>query len=359
MGIIGDPITTAVPPAGSSGPQYALDVNAILEEVVTRVSTKIPYSALRPTTDFDLNGNALLNAKYVTTVDEAVSPVPSPINRFTSFSGDAWWVGPAGAVQITSGNGLAAASIGGIEGDYGGANPAKVRFDAATQRYEFWGDYAAGNWATVRSLGVDIAAGVTSAVVAQIRYAGSVNRTFTLPATLPAAPLRALATVDHTGALDWASTTTTISQGFSMAGAAYIGHGDRVKTQDMNRVTVTAGSASTGQNADFPFITITPGTVAYIRIEGLEHGDRLKSLRFSRTNVGSEPTYEIRTGSLQVGSVVRAHTPSSPMAFNHQLTLNAPYKLGTNANDGYYYLKITAGSGNSSFYELLATYDRP
>lgn len=43
---IGDPISTSVPSVGASGPGYATDINALLQEYKNRLTVKVPYSSL-------------------------------------------------------------------------------------------------------------------------------------------------------------------------------------------------------------------------------------------------------------------------------------------------------------------------
>lgn len=187
MGNIGDAFATTLPTVGSAGPGYATSINAILTEAMARLSAQIPYSSLLNNTDLDMNAQAVLDAAYVTLVNESVSPVSSPSNRLTSYGGNLWWVSPSGALQLTVGAALNSAAIAGIGGDYGGANPASVRFINADTRYDFYDDYAGGIWGYVRARGFDIAASATAPVVrARLLYAGAASMDYTMPAATPA-----------------------------------------------------------------------------------------------------------------------------------------------------------------------------
>lgn len=183
MGNIGDSFGVSVPTVGTVGPGYASSIDTILTEVMARLSTKVPLASLSFNSTLDLTGQAMVNAAYITLQNTSSSPGSSPVNRLTAYLGNLWYVSPTGALQISNGAALNAAGIGGITGDYGGANPAQFRFVDANQRYDAYDDFAGGAWGFVRSLGFDIAAGATSANYLRLASAGGATRTYTFPAT--------------------------------------------------------------------------------------------------------------------------------------------------------------------------------
>ncbi len=185
MANIGDPLTPAVPTVGSAGPQFATDINAILTEVVARLTTKVPFSSLSNAGTLNMAGNPITNVGYMTITDVSVSPVASPVNRLTTYLGDLWYVSPSNAIKMTAGGSLNAAALGGITGDYGGANPAQFRFVDADQRYNAFDDFGTSTWGFVRARGFDIAAGATSALYARLAFGGGGTVTYTLPPSAP------------------------------------------------------------------------------------------------------------------------------------------------------------------------------
>jgi hypothetical protein len=187
MGNIGDAISDTAPAVGTAGPDYATTINALLTEIRSRLISRIPLSSLLTNDDLDLNGQALLNAAYITLANEAVSPVASPVNRFAAFGGNAWWVSPSGAIQLTDGAALNAAGVGGITGDYSGAGPMEFRYDLANTRYDAFANQSTNTWAYVRARGFDIAGSATSAFRARLSFAGGANVEYLLPATAPSA----------------------------------------------------------------------------------------------------------------------------------------------------------------------------
>lgn len=181
MGNIGDPITPSIPPVGSPGPGFATDIDAILTEVVARLSAKVPLASISTNSTLNMTGSPITNVGYLTIADAASTPGVSPVNRLTTFAGNLYYVSPSGVIQLTTGGLLNSAAIGGITGDYGGANPAQFRFVDANQRYDAYDDFGGGAWAFIRARGIDIAAGATSALSARLLFAGAASKTYTLP----------------------------------------------------------------------------------------------------------------------------------------------------------------------------------
>src|SRR5512139_138276 len=187
MGNIGDSISDSAPAVGAAGPGYATTINSLLTELKARLVAKVPLSSLLTNSNLNLNSQALLNAANITLVNEGVSPIASPSNRIAAYAGNLWWVSPSGAVQLTNGNTLNAAGVGGITGDYSGAGPMEFRYDTANTRYDAFANQSTNTWAYVRARAFDIAGGATSAFRARLAFGGAANYTYTLPSAAPAA----------------------------------------------------------------------------------------------------------------------------------------------------------------------------
>lgn len=163
MGQIGDGISTAVPSVNAVGTQYATDINAILDEVIARLTVKVPIGSIRAGQvgeSLDMNSTPILNAQYVQLYTGSSSG--APYNRLAQVGGDLYWVNSAGGVRITSGSTLDASSLAGIIGDYGGGNPAKVEFHDGTETYRFWDDQSLSQWAIVKARRFDVVDEATS-----------------------------------------------------------------------------------------------------------------------------------------------------------------------------------------------------
>ncbi len=146
MGNIGEPMDNqTVPTVGSSGTNYARDISLFLEEVKQRLEDDVPFSSVT-FVSMDMTNTPLIGAQYVQLYEQLVSPT-APEGSLQNYGGDLWYVSDTGSIQITTNSSLNAAGIGGITGDYGGANPAQLRFVDADKVYHFYDDYAAGTWA--------------------------------------------------------------------------------------------------------------------------------------------------------------------------------------------------------------------
>lgn len=184
VGNIGDSMSQTIPAVGTSGTTYASDINLFLTEVKNRLEALVPRSSLAPG-NLDLGGYTISNALSVNLYDS--TGVTAPSSSLYQIGSDLYWMNSGGAVKLTSGTTLNTSLLGGITGDYGGANPAQFRFVDADQEYYAYDDYSGGAWARVWARNFDIAAGATSAVRARLAFGGSVSQTYTLPTAAPAA----------------------------------------------------------------------------------------------------------------------------------------------------------------------------
>lgn len=197
---IGDPISQTIPAVNTPGTGYAEDINAFLTEVKTRLEARVPFSALLPSSDLNLDGKGLLNARYTNFALQS-SGSGIPIGSWYYLGNEFYAVTAAGTIQVTAGGQLNFAAVAGIGGDYGGANPAQVRFVDATKQYDFYDNFGATEWGYVRALGFDVAGGSVSAVYARLLFAGASNQTYTLPPDDPASN-RSVLTMGSDGTID-------------------------------------------------------------------------------------------------------------------------------------------------------------
>lgn len=208
MGTYGEPIVAAVPAVSSLGTQYATDVNAVLDEIVTRVEAKVPFSALSGGT-FDLNGEDIEDVNYISFSSNTGTPSVAPSGRLVYSDGELWFINTLGAIQLTSGTGLNAAAIGGITGDYGSPNPAELRFVDTSQTYAFYDNYGGGAWARTKALSLDVAAGATSAFYSRITFGGAATSNVILFEDKPVSG-RSVVVFDTAGQLFHNTGTNTV-----------------------------------------------------------------------------------------------------------------------------------------------------
>lgn len=352
MGSIGDTFSQTVPAVGASGTGYATSINAVLTELIARVSSSVPFSALSGAT-LDLNNVPAIDFQYLGLYEQASAPGASPVGRLERYNNNLYWVGLSGAVQITSGNLLAASGIGGIGGDYGGANPALVSFVDAANRYDFWDDFVGVTYAYLRGRGLSIANAAAGTNYALINYGGAGSYTLTLPATLPAAN-RSVLTVSNAGQLEDNDGTATITNDIVLGGTTKIQQGDRRVHFGPGNFYPSSGVWVEGVGS----VQSTTAGTAYFYLEGLEQNWRLKSakVRVIKQGVGTTTVSLLRLVDGAVGTTIATGTDAVAGTKFITVTAGTPY---TTATGDVFVLQVTSGNNNDVVYGIEVTYDVP
>jgi hypothetical protein len=359
---IGSPLTNSVASVGASGTGYATATNALLTELKAAVEGTVPFSALDGSV-LDLDNVPMIDASYVAFYDASVVPSAAIAGRLVYANGEFWAVNSTGAIQLTSGVGLNAASIGGIAGDYGSPNPASLRFVDLATRYEFYDDYSTLTWAYTRARGLDIAAGAISNVYCQLRYGGAATLTLTLPPALPASNRSALV-IDNTGAILFNSATNTVTNDIVLAGTTRVREIGRKKGWCFNfqedwltgtgsawSGLVTASGGSRGVRID------TKGTGGGVakNINGLDVGTTITSLtaRINKQSTGTAAVVMFKTRD-GVDTLIPFTGGTSAATGWLDLTQTGSYVV----ESGYtYYCKVGAGDNNDEISGFEITYN--
>lgn len=139
---LGDPVAITIPAVGSAGTQYATDINNSLQAIKDVLETKNTNAGLNITSAFDISNEELDNV-FAARFDNlgATLTAGTDTRKIYMASGE-WYLNDAAGnqVQVTASGSLNAASIGGIVGDYGGADPAKVTYIDVSSVYVFTTD---------------------------------------------------------------------------------------------------------------------------------------------------------------------------------------------------------------------------
>lgn len=366
MGNIGDTISESAPAVGSAGPTYASTINALLTEFKARLVARIPLSALLANSNLDMNGQAILNAAYITLTNEAVSPsgVASPSNRIAAYNGNLWWVSPTGAVQLTNGASLNASGIGGITGDYSGAGPMEFRYDLANTRYDAFANQSTNTWAYVRGRGFDIAQTSTSNLRTRLTaQAGSgSSQSFSLPAAPPSSP-GAVMIMDNSGNM---SASNSLYTSINLATGDYKHTDMRVVSQDGSGGACTVGTYSSGATSDAVTWTLsTGGGVVYIPLRGLRENDRIRYIGIA-ADATSAPTVELYSLIGGTATLVpwtagawtypanggRVYTIDTPTAITLQGSTATLFSSET------YFIKITSNASTVTVRQINILFDR-
>lgn len=355
MGNIGDTITQPIPVVGTSGTAYATQINAFLTEVKTRLEAAIPVGSLL-VGDIDLNNNALLGASYVG-LYQNITPDTSATGSLQNINGDLYYIDSTGAIQLTTGGTINSSGIGGITGDYGGANPAQLRFDDGSKVYQHYDDFSGLAWAYTRQLGVDIAGSSTSLVRARITWAGSSSMSVILPASLPASTV--LLQMDNTGQIS-ATNTLDINTNITLSGTGKLVHGTRTIAGTFDTVfSTTGGTLALGMVGDSPIYTGSSGVTFYVKLPLVEANAAVTSVSIHATGT-STPTLSLfaESGSGPSGSTTISGTSSSTVGFGQRkttLTVTTPVALV----EPYYILKVVNSAAVTDFGKLSMTYTVP
>ena len=134
----GSTLTNRTPPTVSvtTGPTFATTINAMLNEIVGILEAKPAAAELNINAALEFNNNEATEVKSVALQTKASAP--SGVRRiYTKTSdGELHYIDDGGTdVQITNNGNLNASGIGGIGGDYGGANPATASFTESSSTY--------------------------------------------------------------------------------------------------------------------------------------------------------------------------------------------------------------------------------
>lgn len=301
MGNIGEVMTNqTIPPVGSAGTNYARDITLFLTEVKQRLEDPVPLSSVT-ITDLDMGNNAISNVKSLGLYQQVNSPT-TPVGSIQRYGGNLYWVSSGGAVQITNGAALNASGIGGLTGDYGGANPAQLRFVDADATYYAYDDYAGATWAGIFAKQFDVSGDGVGNQRVRISWAGSASYTLELPVALPGSQLMLQMEADGTmvasNTLASALTITTgginvtagditlgANEDIILSGTGKIKHGTRTLSDTASLRCVPGAVGATFFNGPDPRIDITAGNQLNIHTPPVPQGHMINS--FSITGAGA------------------------------------------------------------------------
>lgn len=272
------PVVTVTP-----GPTYASENNSAFVVIdahnhLPGAGVPIPTAGIALNADLPFNSfNALLLRSVQLNNQSTPLALPSDINCISCVGGDFYWNNSIGqAVQITSGAGLNAASIGGIGGDYA-TSTASLFYTSAQSLFTFW---QSPNWSalidcgsvTIRPVNASSQNGIT--VSAPVGLASSY--TLTLPTATPASTK--IVTMNSSGALgavyDVDNSTIVVSSNTIQvpAGgitATQIANGTITTTQISSTAAILGSQLTSAPNfTGIPSVTISSGNFAVAGLGG-------------------------------------------------------------------------------------------
>jgi hypothetical protein len=182
---IGQDLGVDPPAVGATGPGYATTMNAAVQACIDAIEAGATTSTgLTVDSDLPMNGNDLTeagSAQFENKTDAFTTPLALYFRSGNLYAND----GSGNQVRLIVNGALDASSLGGIGGDYGGANPALASYDDANSKYLFKKNgtvYAAMEFGTARY--VASTSGNVVSVLAPASLAASY--TVTWPTAVPA-----------------------------------------------------------------------------------------------------------------------------------------------------------------------------
>lgn len=347
-------------------PSVSDTLATIVSKLVTAVSTiaddleaKVVPAEINVNTALGMNGSALTNlgsAQFV-----AGNP-PTTAGSVYYNGGEFYAIDSTGTIRLTLNGALDAASIGGIGGDYGGANPANVTYDTASQEYRFkvntttWADLVCDDVVLMGASGsvrLSCDSGIT--IARQI----NVNE-------LPASGISMLTYDASTSRLADAQTVraTNVVKATIVDVTGNIRHAERTNLQGFDGSTVTSGSLSFGwDSTNGAFAQSTTGGIFYVPIKaplipGVSRATRFE-LVMTQTSAPTIDFFVSTHATPPAGNInpfFFTTTSSSSGGFTkYTFTVTSP---GTLLSTYRLYMKVIEGGGaNTKFYSLLTAYD--
>lgn len=368
MGDIGTPMTSPdVPTVGTAGTGYATTIYNFLQEVKQRLQAKVPLSSILVSA-LDMTNNAIQNLSYASLYPQSSTP-STPSYSLQGYLGDLYWVSPSGAVKITSGTSLNSAGIGGITGDYGGANPAQLRFVDADTEYYAYDDFAGGLWAYFKARAFDIAGAASGSPRARLTWAGSSSYTVTLPAAVPAS--QALVQMSTGGVL---SASNTLAETVTFSDVKLTADHVRVIPTSSYQSMAASGlargthrlynfNADAGLGATWLMPAASSTDVLFIPLTGFNTGDRIKEVTVRAGKV-SDATNELKMRVLKAdnGTLTSVGEANNSAAAPGAIALTVS-ALTQDVSANMFWLEVTQSDSSPSaqdfIYEAEVTWTRP
>lgn len=349
----GSDLNITLPVVGTdSWPVWADRVTTALTTLINDIEAQVVTSEILENADHDFNGFALTDARWMTFRTGNTTDIPTYGIGFKN--GDLYACDSAGnQIQISSGGVLAGVGNG-FRGD-----TAYAKYTASSSLYEFLD--SSSNYDDVKANDFIVANGGTAS--ATIGFGGSVNTTFTLPAT--AASGVSVMTIDSAGQV---AHNATISTGFTvnnaditLTGTAEIAHADR--TYSARAATSTYRTSSGTYAASAGGATSNTGTIwtAQHTTDRLLVGDRPKSVKvyFNKTDASTLTLTVYTLTSTSSGLPAAIATNTSAATGNGSLTATIGSPAALAAGEALVWQVSFAGSAGNTHYTSDIVFDHP
>lgn len=320
MAFIGSPQGIDLPVPGDGGDDdvtAAAKIVAAFETLIGAVEGQVPASAVLWNSNVSLGSYALTNVLYMHLQSGSLKNFPGYLQN---VDGNLTWVHPDGAIQLTVGDAINVASTGVIDGDYGGADPARVTYVDATSIYEFTTDPGVYADIKVDEVILDSGSGTT-----KLASSSSGADTWTFP-DLPASTL--LLQVSAAGVIDASndvaepvtfSGAVALDAGATLAAGQTLKHGDRMQRIGLNELIFSSGAGSLVYVLG-GFLA-TGGSCVYEFSLPVEIGTRVTSIRIRVNKADTSSTSLIFKKRTDSGAVLTIDSEASTTSGFQTITM--------------------------------------
>jgi hypothetical protein len=371
------------------GTNLGLTLPSLSDSMATMVSktatalSAIQVSIADKATPAGLNINAALSfaGNWATSVGGIVLAAgnhPTAAGSFYYSGGEFFMVDATGAIQLTSAGALNAASVAGIGGDYGGANPASAIYNNASGQFRFFSNGGTSTYADVACLGVVLKGSAGSVRLSCDAAIGSAREMKVK--SLPASGTSFLVYASATSTVEDSAVNTdakTIAGAVTFANAVTI-TGDLTLSAELKHpnwsmnlslVSETGTSTTTGVAiaTTHPYrVDLTGGWfwASQDILSRLRGGERLKTISI-RTSFGGGRTMNVDLkkavtdlgGTTTVSVVQNWATVADSGNLLQALTLSSPLTL---SGMDRLWLEFSGTAAGSDYWQALSiTFDRP
>jgi hypothetical protein len=352
----GSDLNITLPVVGTdSWPVWADGITSALTTLINDIEAPIVTSEILENADHDFNGFALVDARWLTFRSGNTTNLPTYGIGFKS--GDLYACDSAGnQIQITSGGQLAGVGNG-FRGD-----TAYAKYTASSNLYEF---LDSGNaYDSIKADDVIVANGSTAS--ATIGFGGTVNTSFTLPATAAAGV--SVLTIDAAGQV---AHNATIGVGFTVNNADITLTGTAEVVYPDTSATRRAAACKFRETGG-PGVTTVTGMgelnfngawVPYFAGDAeTDHvGNRLKSIAVvcdkGDASLTTLTVYRVSARQASVPAAIAAGTDSTS-GTNRTITATVGSPAALAAGESIV-CSLNFASGNNTVYSVKFTWDHP
>jgi hypothetical protein len=253
-------------PSSTVGPDWATDLNNAITLVdshthSTGSGVPVPTGGLNINADLSLNSFNLKTIRaLIMNSQSGVLTLPADIGCLYQAAGDLYYNNGGGtAIQLTSGSGLNAASIGAIGGDYS-TSTASLFYTSASTLFTFWSNTNVPAKIDVGPIVLRTIATPTNGITLNAPASLAAGYSLTLPGALPGSTMFVACASDGTISFTNSMVALSLSSTLAVSGAATFNGNVTLGDAAGDTLTITATPTAASANSMRAQATRTTGT---------------------------------------------------------------------------------------------------